>query len=387
MRDFRLASVLGFEVRIDASWFVIFFLVLWSFTVAVFPARVSGLTGGVYFALGLVGALLFFATLLAHELAHSIVARSKGIGVEGITLFLFGGVARTKSEARTPGDEFLIAGVGPLASVLIAIALFGAAVAGHRLGFGLATTVLFEYIALLNLALAIFNLLPGFPLDGGRMFRAILWRITGSMRRATRIATLAGRWIGYALVLFGALSALSGAIVGGLWLALIGWFLRNAAVATDREQLARELLDGARADQIMAMTPFAVSSDLTLDRFFNQIARVSRISDFPVVSGDVAVGIVNVKALEGVPRDRWGSAHIEEVMTPIEPETIVQIDDSMLDVLDRVRASASRRVLVLDNRRIAGIITPHDITAWLERARQLDALGKRSEVVEGNVIG
>jgi Zn-dependent protease/predicted transcriptional regulator len=385
MRDFRLASVLGFEVRIDASWFVIFFLVLWSFTVAVFPARVSGLTGGVYFALGLVGALLFFATLLAHELAHSIVARSKGIGVEGITLFLFGGVARTKSEARTPGDEFLIAGVGPLASVLIAIALFGAAVAGHRLGFGLATTVLFEYIALLNLALAIFNLLPGFPLDGGRMFRAILWRITGSLRRATRIATLAGRGIGYALVVFGALSALRGAIVGGLWLALIGWFLRNAAVATDREQLARELLDGARADQIMAMTPFAVSSDLTLDRFFNQIARVSRISDFPVVSGDVAVGIVNVKALEGVPRDRWGSAHIEEVMTPIEPETIVQIDDSMLDVLDRVRASASRRVLVLDNRRIAGIITPHDITAWLERARQLDALGKRSDVVEGNV--
>lgn len=321
MRDFRLARILGFEVRIDASWFVIFFLVLWSFSVAVFPARVGGLSGGVYFALGLIGSLLFFATLLAHELAHSIVARAKGIGVEGITLFVFGGVARTRSEARTPGDEFVIAGVGPLASVLIAIALFGLAVSGNSLGLGIAPVVLLEYIAMLNLALAIFNLLPGFPLDGGRMFRAVVWKVTGSMRRATRIATRGGRWIGYALIALGIWSALRGAMVGGLWLALIGWFLRNAAISTEREQLAHQLLEGVRADQVMT--------------------------------------------------------RVREIMTPIAQEQIVSVDDEMPHVLERVRASPSHTVAVIDHGHVAGVITPGEIAAWLERARQLEVLEER----------
>lgn len=321
MRDFRLARILGFEVRIDASWFVIFFLVLWSFSVAVFPARVSGLNGSVYFTLGLIGSLLFFATLLAHELAHSIVARAKGIDVEGITLFVFGGVARTRSEARTPGDEFAIAGVGPLASVLIAIALFGLAVAGTSLGLGIASIALLEYIAMLNLALAIFNLLPGFPLDGGRMFRAIVWKITGSLRRATRVATTGGRWIGYGLVALGMWSALRGAVVGGLWLALIGWFLRNAAISTEREQIANERLEGVRADRVM--TP------------------------------------------------------VREITTPIAEEQIVSVDDEMPHVLERVRASPSHQVVVLDRGDIVGVITPGEIAAWLERARQLEILEKR----------
>lgn len=383
MRDFRLAKVLGFEIRIDASWFVIFFLVLWSFTVAVFPSRVSGLGGSVYFALGLAGSLLFFATLLAHELAHSVVARAKGIGVEGITLFVFGGVARTRSEAKSPGDEFVIAGVGPLASVLIALALFGLAVAGQRLGLSIAAIVLLEYIAVLNLALAVFNLLPGFPLDGGRMFRAVLWKMTGSMRRATRIATMGGRWIGYALMGLGALSALRGAVVGGLWLVLIGWFLRNAAVSTEREQIANELLEGVRADQIMTETPVAVSAELSLERFFEEIVRPSRFTVFPVVSEETVVGVVSVKSLEKLPRDRWPAAQVREVMTPLSAEEIVQAEDPMPAVLDRIRASASHQALVMDRGRIAGIITPREIATWLEHARQLEILERRAQPHKG----
>lgn len=377
MRDFRLARILGFEVRIDASWFVIFFLVLWSFSVAVFPARVGGLSGSVYFALGLIGSLLFFATLLAHELAHSIVARAKGIVVEGITLFVFGGVARTRSEARTPGDEFVIAGVGPLASVLIAIALFGLAVGGNSLGLGIASVVLLEYIAMLNLALAIFNLLPGFPLDGGRMFRAIMWKVTGSMRRATRIATRGGRWIGYGLIALGIWSALRGAMVGGLWLALIGWFLRNAAIATEREQLAHELLEGVRADRVMTFTPFAVRSDASLDRFFEEMVRTSRTLVFPVVKEDAVAGIVSVRALERMTRDRWATTSVGDIMTPVTTEQIVSVDDEMPHVLERVRASPSHQVVVVDRGHIAGVITPSEIAAWLERARQLEVLEER----------
>ncbi len=240
MSSFRAGAISGFEIRIDSSWFVLFFLMLWSFSAAVFPARFPGLSGVAYFTMGAAATLLLFASLLAHELAHSVVARAKGIPVEGITLFIFGGMARTSMEAESPGDEFQIAGVGPLASIAIAGLLGLVWWGGEAFGLGVEVRGVAGYLAILNLALAFFNLLPGFPLDGGRLFRSAVWKATGDLTRATRYASIGGRVIGYLLIGLGLLQGYAGAWIGGLWLVFIGWFLKNAAVMGLRQHMARE---------------------------------------------------------------------------------------------------------------------------------------------------
>jgi Zn-dependent protease len=197
--------------------------------------------------MGIAATLLFFLTLLAHELSHSLVARTKGIPVEGITLFIFGGVARTRLDAESPGDEFQIAGIGPLTSLVIA-ALFGLlGWLGRQVGWSIPVTGVFDYLAYANLVIAIFNLLPGFPLDGGRVFRSIIWKFTGSLKKATRIASIGGQLLGYFLVFVGFLQMLQTNILGGLWLVLIGWFLSTAAEASYQQQLIQMGLEGVRA--------------------------------------------------------------------------------------------------------------------------------------------
>lgn len=234
MRSFRLGSVLGIEIRIDISWFILFFLLLWTFSRGVFPQAYPGQPGWAYYAMALAAALLFFASLLAHELSHSVVARRRGVPVDGITLFIFGGMARTRMEPRRAGDEFIIAGVGPLSSLLIGALFGGIWLAGEAAGLPVGVTAVAWYLALVNVALAVFNLLPGFPLDGGRLLRSAVWRLTRDLRRATRIATTGGRLLGLGLIAYGIWEAYHGQAMDGLWLAFIGLFLQNAARASYR---------------------------------------------------------------------------------------------------------------------------------------------------------
>ncbi|MGH7483589.1 MAG: site-2 protease family protein [Longimicrobiales bacterium] len=231
MASYSLGKILGFNVRLDASWFIIFFLLIWTFGTGVFPAVLPGRPEWVHLLMGVAAALLFFSSLLGHELSHSVVARAKGIPVRGITLFIFGGIAMTEREAETPGDEFQIAGAGPLASILISVLFFAVAFGLRRIDAPAAFGVVSIYLGELNLLLALFNLLPGFPLDGGRLFRAVVWKTTGSLERATRWAAAAGAGLGYLLMALGVFEALGGAMLNGLWLVFIGWFLRNAARA------------------------------------------------------------------------------------------------------------------------------------------------------------
>lgn len=246
MGDFRLGSTFGFEIRIDYSWFFLFALILWSFSANVYPHTLPGLSEIAYLVMGAMSAVLFFASLLIHELSHAVVARAKGIHVAGITLFIFGGVARTSREASSPGDEFQIAGAGPLTSFALALLFALVAYFGAEAGLGPAALAVADDLALLNFILAVFNLLPGFPLDGGRLLRAMLWRATGSMTRATRWATLAGQGVAWMLIGLGVLQILSGDFIGGFWMVLIAWFLRNAAVASWRQHLIVERLEEAR---------------------------------------------------------------------------------------------------------------------------------------------
>jgi Zn-dependent protease/CBS domain-containing protein len=376
MNGIRLGSIFDFEIRIDFSWFIILFLIVWSFATGVFPAEVPGLSQLTYYVMGLAGALLFFASLLAHELSHSLVAKRKGIVVEGITLFVFGGVARTRSEATSPGDEFQIAGVGPLASLFIAGLLWGLARAGHRLVWPFAVTAVLDYLAVLNLALAIFNLLPGFPLDGGRLFRSIVWKATGSLEKATRFATAGGRWLGYALVFLGILQAFEGPVLSGLWLVFIGWYLRNAAVSSYQQYRLRDVLAGVRAEQTMSPSPETVPPHITLQQLMDEVFMRSRFVAFPVVEDGRAIGLVTLHQLREVPRDAWGFVPVREIMLPLEPSLVVAPGENMMIVMDRLQSSPARRVLVMQDGHLLGIITARDVTHWLERVRQLEQVRK-----------
>ncbi len=369
MSGFRLGSVFGFEIRIDFSWFIIFFLILWTLSTGLFPANFPGLSTSIYLWMGIAATLLFFLSLLVHELSHSLVARTKGIPVEGITLFIFGGVARTRLDAESPGDEFQIAGIGPLTSLVLA-ALFGLlGWLGRQVDWGVAVTGVFNYLAYANLVIAIFNLLPGFPLDGGRLFRSIIWKLTGSLRKATRIASIGGQLLGYFLVFVGFLQMLQTNILGGLWLVLIGWFLSIAAEASYQQQLIQIGLEGVRAQQAMTRHPETVSPDLNLRDLIDQYFFQRSYQAFPVVENESLMGIITLNQVKEIPNDRWTNYAVRDIMTPINQSLLVHPQEKLSEVLHKMEDSGVRRVLVVDRDKLEGIITASDITRWLRRAR------------------
>lgn len=371
MGDFRLGSILGFEIRIDFSWFIIFFLILWTFTAGVFPLNYPGLSTGTYIGMGVAGTLLFFASLVTHELSHSLIARTKGIPVEGITLFVFGGMARTRMEAEDPGDEFVIAGIGPVASIGIGI-LFGLIWwVGTGAGWSVAITGVAQYLAFLNVLLAVFNLLPGFPLDGGRLFRSAVWKVTGDLTKATRWASTGGKWLGYLLVGFGIWQAFQANVLGGLWLVFIGWFLRNAAVASYQQHVLRTVLEHVPARDAMSRNPETVAPDLTLQQLVDDYFLRRRYQAFPVARDGQPLGIITLHQVKDVPRDEWSQRTVDQTMTAADDDVVIRPDENMSTVLDRMQGSDLRRVLVARDGQLEGIITASDLASWLERARQL----------------
>jgi len=370
---FRVGSIFGVEIRIDFSWFVILALILWSFSEGVFPTEYPDQSTATYLGMGVIGALLFFASLLAHELSHALVARAKGIPVEGITLFIFGGVARTRLEAETPEDEFVIAGVGPLASLVIA-ALFGAiAWMSSSAGLTPAVTVVARYLAFLNTVLAVFNLMPGFPLDGGRLFRSIVWKITGNLTTATRWASTGGKMFGFILMALGALQLLAGATLGGMWLIFIGWFLRNAAVMSLEQHMVRSLLERVATRALMTPDPDVVAPTLTLDELVEWHFLKKRHQAFPVVDAGRLVGLITLQHVKKIPRDLWKVRRIEDIMCDLSDLTVGP-RDSVVHALERMKEAGERRVLVVDGDRLLGIISASDIATWLQRSADLEPL-------------
>lgn len=374
MGDFRIGSVLGIEIRIDVSWFILLFLILWTFTGLVFPALIPGRSIATYIGMGVAATLLFFASLLAHELSHSVVARRKGVPVEGITLFIFGGMARTRLEAAEPGDEFMIAGVGPLSSLVIA-GLFAAIWwLGTRLGWPVPVTGVAQYLGFLNVLLAVFNLLPGFPLDGGRLLRSIAWKLSGDLTRATRIAATGGRWMGLGLIGLGVWMLFMGNVMGGIWLALIGWFLRNAATASYQQHVLRGALEGVVAREAMTLHPETVPPELTLQQVMDDHFLRRRFAAYPVTEdGDRPVGLITLAQVQQVPREDWGARRVRDVMTSSEDDIVVRPDDRLVDVIEKLEASDSKRLLVERDGHLEGIITESDVVGWLNRARELQA--------------
>ena len=371
MQGFRLGSIFGLEIRVDLSWFLIFFLILWSLTQNLFPANYPELSEAAYLLMGAVGTLLFFVSLVAHELAHSLVAEAKGIPVEGITLFVFGGISRTRMDAETPGDEFQIAVVGPLVSLILAGLFALIWWFSHVNGWNLVVTGVARYLASINLLLAIFNLLPGFPLDGGRLFRSLVWKITGDKKKATRIASWGGQFFAYVIMALGLVQLLGGNLLGGSWLLLIGWFLANAASMSYQQHLILTGLKGVRAKEVMTRAPETVTSDLSLQTLVDDYFLHRRYQAFPVTDNGRLSGIISLNQVKQTPRSQWVNQTVAKKMTPINDSVTVRPETPMTQVLQKMEDSGMRRVLVTRDDQLQGIITGSDVSSWLRRMREL----------------
>jgi Zn-dependent protease/CBS domain-containing protein len=343
--SWRVGRVAGIEVRIDSSWAVIALLITYSMYLRA-STLYPELSGGGAVGLGILATVLFFGSVLVHELAHAVVAQARGIRVQDITLFLFGGATRARVESRGPGDEFLIALVGPLTSGLLA-GLFGiiAGLGGEVLSRPLAGTL--GYLAWTNLLLAAFNLVPGFPLDGGRLLRA------------------AG--VGWLL---------AGDLAGGIWFAFIGWFLVQAARSSYQELQLQQLLRRVEAEEVMAgdlrRIPPEVSLQEAVDDYFMRYDH----SGFPVEEQGRTIGLLTLRGVRRVPREQWPTRRVREHMVPLSDQVVVAPDARMDGVLGRLEDGEANRVLVAQDDEVVGIITPSDLTRWLRRRRTLDSTAR-----------
>jgi Zn-dependent protease/CBS domain-containing protein len=371
--DMSVGRLAGVEIRLDYSWFILLFLILGSLAGALFPAYAPEVSRLGHLAMGVTGTFLFFASLLLHELGHAVAARVRGMEVEGITLFIFGGMARTRSEPGSPGDEFIVAGMGPVVSFALAAGFYLVAGIGTRWDVGSAVTVTAETLGYLNLLLGVFNLLPGFPLDGGRLLRAALWKATGSLRRATAAAAGVGRLLGWMIILIGIWSLLSaGAFIAGLWMVFVGWFLTQAARSAYQTVLLNQLMGPLTAGEAMSPGPETVGPDLTVDELIHDYLLRRPYNAFPVVQDDVVVGMVTLNGLQDVPRARWKELVAAEVMTPLEQLVLVEPETPMTQVLERMRETEVRRVLVARDWELLGIISASDVARWLDRVALMD---------------
>jgi Zn-dependent protease/CBS domain-containing protein len=369
--SWRVGRIAGIEVRIDSSWVVIALLITYSMYLRL-SVLYPELSGGGAVALAIVSAVLFFGSVLIHELAHALVAQARGIRVQDITLFLFGGATRARVESRGPGDEFLIALVGPLTSGLLA-ALFGivAGLGGDVLSRPLAGTL--GYLAWVNLVLAGFNLVPGFPLDGGRLLRSAIWKATGSLARATQIASLAGQAVGWLLVAAGVASLLGGNLAGGIWFAFIGWFLVQAARSSYQELQLQQLLGGVEAEDVMAGDLVRIPPELSLQEAVEDYFLRYDHGAFPVDEQGRTIGLLTLRGVRRVPREQWPTRRVRDHMVPLSDQVLAAPDARMDRVLDKLQDGGAGRVLVVQDGEVVGIITPSDLTRWLRRWRTLDS--------------
>ncbi len=371
MNGFRVGEISGIEIRINWSVLVIGALVAASLAESILPEIAEGYSTGAYWFAGVTATLAFFAGLLAHELGHSIVALSEDVEVSSITLWLFGGVAALASPPPTPQASIRIAAAGPAVSAIIGLSglLLGALLSGL-----VGATLL--WFGLINLGLAVFNLLPAYPMDGGRLYHAWLWARTGDSVAATERAAKLGAGIGAGLVALGLLQVLVGGFAGGLWLMMIGVFVREAA----RAELRQRRLEGPMRSTKMAdlMTPFpeTVQPSMSVEAFVGQFLTESRHVSYPVVDGtNRPIGLVTMAAVRDVPRDSWGTVEVGAIARPQPQLLIVDADAALVDVLPARGLDAGERILVVEDERLVGIVAPSDIARWVS---VLDVVGDRS---------
>lgn len=369
LKLFRLS---GFEVGVDLSWIIIAVLIAWSLSMGYFPSKFQNLSAVTYWIMGIAGTLGLFISIILHEFAHSLVARKMGLPMKGITLFIFGGIAEMSDEPPSAKAEFLMAIAGPLASVVLASVFYAiyAGLTGVE-GRG-AFSVVVVYLAFINLVLAIFNLLPAYPLDGGRVLRAILWHTKKDLRRATRISSRIGSGFGIFLIIAGVVRVLYGNFIGGMWLFLVGLFLNGAAKASYRQLIARKALEGEPLQRFMNTEPVTVSPSLTLDRLVEDYIYRHHFKLFPVVEDQKLIGCIRFQDIRSIDRENWASTQVRDLMQPCTHENTIEPQADAVQALSKMSKGSASRLMVVDHGHLEGIIALKDMLKFLSNKVELE---------------
>ncbi len=373
-KRFKIFSLLGFPIYLDLSWFAIVILISWSLATSVFPSQVEGLTATAYWTMGVLGALGLFASILAHELGHAVVARRFELPMRGITLFIFGGVAEMTKEPPSAKAEFFVAIAGPIVSIFIAAACFAFTILTGGV-LPPSVNAVAWYLALINAIVVAFNLIPAFPLDGGRVLRSILWQLKGNLRWATRISSGLGSAFGLLLIVFGLLNLLAGNFIGAIWQFLIGMFLRNAAQMSYQQVLIRRALEGEPVHRFMQSNVITVAPSLTLDRLVDDYVYRHHHKMFPVATENELFGCVTTRAIQEVPRDKWAQTLVSEVAKRCDQENTTDPDADAMDALTKLSRSGSSRLMVVQQGRLVGLLSLKDLMKFISLKIELEEDG------------
>ena len=366
-----LFRLLGFEVRVDLSWLVLAALITWSLAVGVFPYDNKGLAPATYWWMGVIGAAGLFFSILFHEFCHSLVARRFGLHMRGITLFIFGGVAEMEDEPPSPKSEFFMAVAGPLSSMVLGAAFYAAASLMEGAAAVVPLQAVLAYLATINWVLAAFNLIPAFPLDGGRVLRAALWQRKKNLRRATHIASRIGSGFGMLLIFVGVANFLLGSVIGGIWQFMIGMFLRSAAESSYRQVVYRKALEGETVERFMSPLPVTVPASISIKELVEAYIYRYYFKMFPVMDNDKLLGCITTRQVKEIPREEWDRWTVGDRLDRCGDNNTIGPGAGAMQALSLMGKTGNSRLMVVKDGRLVGIVSLKDIMGYLSTKMEL----------------
>ncbi|MFL5702126.1 MAG: site-2 protease family protein [Ktedonobacteraceae bacterium] len=377
---FRIGKIAGIDIGIHVSWIIILVLLTVSLATGWFPQLYPGWSTATYWLIALLSSLLLFVSVLLHELAHSLMARRRGLHVTSITLFIFGGVSNIEREPQSPGIEFQLAFVGPLTSLVIGVVCFLLQVP-LRGSTSPLEGILF-YLAVTNILLGIFNLIPGFPLDGGRVLHSIVWRFTGNMRQATRVASLTGQVIAYLFILLGIWLFFAGDLLDGIWFGFIGWFLLSAVQSANAQGMLTSVLSSVTVGEVMNPKPATVPADISLQHLVDGYFLPGGLRYALVMQGEKLVGLITLGDIRHIPREQWGQVPVSAAMIPLARLHVAIPQQSLSDVLPLMAGRDVNQLPVVDNGAPVGVLSRDAIVQYLEVRRSLGVENAQSDAYD-----
>ncbi len=370
---FKLFRVLGIPIYVNYTWFIVFSLVVYTLAVSYFPYLGPYYEPWVRWIMAFIAAIILFSSILLHELSHSYVAQKQGIRIKSITLFVFGGIAQMVGECRSPAGEMKIAAAGPALSLFIS-GIFWTIVFVFKRDMATSPVLAISYfLAYTNMMLAVFNLIPGFPLDGGRMLRAFIWKRTSNLSKATLITSRIGKGFAILLIIGGLWDLLHGVFISGLWLIFVGMFLQQAADEGYRQTLLHRTLSSVKIRNIMVSPVIVVNDNMPLDHIVNDFFFRYRYNSFPVVSGDNIAGIISIHDIKVVEKEKWPYTMVRDIMHTEIAAFSISPESGALEALDKMIDTHRGRLVVLEDTRIVGMISQRDIMQMLKLKADLGA--------------
>lgn len=364
-KPLTLFRIFGFAIKIDWSWLILGALIVWSLATGWFPYQYKGLARDAYWIMGVFGAVGLFLSIVFHELWHSLVARRFGLNMAGITLFLFGGVSEMTDEPPSSKAEFFLAIAGPASSVVLAAIFIAAGMLLRAGGPATPASAVLGYLGYLNLILAVFNLIPAFPLDGGRVLRAVLWGIWHDLKRATRAAARIGAGLGAGLMFLGVLSFLMGQAIGGIWTFIIGMFVRSAARSSYGQLVVKQALEGAHVRQFMVKDAVTVDPKTTVEKLVDDFIYKYHFKMFPVVDGGKLLGCVTINQVKTVARPEWAARSVGELAGSCSTDNTIGPDADVTAAMAQMQRTGRSRLLVAEDGRLDGVISLKDIMGYI----------------------